>query len=513
VFDLPRSSWRDYDAKLISKGGGIYGRGEKSIALSPEARALFDVRQTHLTPSELIGCLLRAQCELLWFGGIGAYVKASTESNIDVGDKANDAHRVDGKDVRALVIGEGANLGVTQAGREEYCRRGGRINTDAVDNSAGVDTSDHEVNIKILLAEAERAGALKSSERVPLLAEMTGEVEAHVLRHNYDQTRALTLAQASAAADLDSAERFMERLEKAGKLSRKVEGLPQADEVRALRERKMGLVRPELAKLIAYAKIDAFDAIVASKAPDDPHFEATLVGYFPRQLGRFRDAMMRHRLRREIIATRLADNLVNTGGPTFIDEVRETVRCDTPELWRSRWRARFLASTRCGRASTRWTPRRRPRRRRQCTSKWRARYRERWFTSCAAAAPAAMSARLSPRTGAPSRRRPPRSGRRCRRRSASARKRARNVMSPTALLKISRATSRRSRRSRRRLMSPISPRRAAGRWIWPRRCSGRLGPPSVLTACVRRQADSCWTSIGIGSRCAGPWRSCWRISA
>jgi glutamate dehydrogenase len=332
MFDLPRSSWRDYNPKVISKGGRIFGRGEKSIALSEEARAVLGIRESNLTPSELIGHLLKAPCELLWFGGIGAYVKASTESHMDVGDKANDAHRVDGKDVRALVIGEGANLGVTQAGREEYARRGGRINTDAVDNSAGVDTSDHEVNIKILLAEAQRTGALKPDERVQLLAAMTEKVERHVLRHNYEQTGALSQALATSAADLDSAERFMERLERAGKLDRNVEGLPPADEVRALRERKVGLVRPELAKLIAYAKIDAFDAIVASAAPDDPHFEETLRAYFPHQLARFRDAMLRHRLRREIVATRLADDLVNIGGPTFVDAIRETVRCETPQI-------------------------------------------------------------------------------------------------------------------------------------------------------------------------------------
>ncbi|MDX2235556.1 MAG: NAD-glutamate dehydrogenase [Hyphomonadaceae bacterium] len=332
LFALPRSSWRDYNAALISKGGGIYGRGEKSIQLSDEARALFGVGQSALTPSDLIAILLKAPVELLWFGGIGAYVKASTESHMDVGDKANDPHRVDGRDVRALVVGEGANLGVTQAGREEYCRRGGRINTDAVDNSAGVDTSDHEVNIKILLAEAERTGALKPADRVPLLVAMTADVERHVLQHNYDQTRALSLAEASAAADLDSAERFMERLERVGKLSRKVEGLPEAEEVRALRERRVGLVRPELAKLLAYAKIDAFDALVASNAPDDPHFVGMLEGYFPPQLAAFRDAMLKHRLRREIIATCLADDLVNMGGPTFVDRVRETVRATTPEI-------------------------------------------------------------------------------------------------------------------------------------------------------------------------------------
>ena len=335
LFDLPRSSWKDYNATLLSKGGGIFSRSEKSIPLTEEVRALTGFTRDRATPTELLNALLKAPCELLWFGGIGAYVKASTESNADVGDKANDAHRVDGRDLRAQVIGEGANLGVTQAGRVEFARKGGRINTDAVDNSAGVDTSDHEVNIKILLAEAERTGAMKPAERVPLLETMTDDVGRLVLDDNYDQTRALTLAQASAVSDLDSAERFMERLEKAGKLSRAVEGLPGGEEIRVLREQKLGLARPELAKLLAYAKIDAFDAIVASDTPDDPHFEAALEAYFPPQVAKFKQAMLRHRLRREIVATGLADDLVNMGGPTFVDRVRETARADTPAIARA----------------------------------------------------------------------------------------------------------------------------------------------------------------------------------
>ncbi|MBL8558584.1 MAG: NAD-glutamate dehydrogenase [Hyphomonadaceae bacterium] len=335
LFDLPRSSWKDYDPKLLSKGGGIYSRSEKSIPLTEEVRALVGFTRDRATPTELMNALLKAPCELLWFGGIGAYVKAAHESNADVGDKANDAIRVDGRDVRAAVIGEGANLGVTQAGRIEFARKGGRINTDAVDNSAGVDTSDHEVNIKILLAEAERQGAMKPAERVPLLEAMTDDVGRLVLDDNYDQTRALTLAQASAVSDLDSAERFMERLEKAGKLSRTVEGLPSTEEIRVLREQKLGLTRPELAKLLAYAKIDAFDAIVASDVPDDAHFEDALVAYFPPQVAKYKPAMLRHRLRREIVATGLADDLVNMGGPTFVDRVRETARADTPAIARA----------------------------------------------------------------------------------------------------------------------------------------------------------------------------------
>ena len=332
MFDLPRSSWADYDKGLISKGGGIFSRSEKSIPMSPEMRAMTGLQKEAVTPSELMQALLLAPCELLWFGGIGTFIKAASESNSDVGDKTNDAHRVNAEDVRAQVVGEGANLGLTQSGRIAFARKGGRINTDAVDNSAGVDTSDHEVNIKILLAEAERSGALTPAQRAPLLAEMTDEVGALVLADNYDQTRALSLAEASAAEDLDSCERFIERLERAGKLLRAVEGLPAPEAIRALREQRLGLTRPELAKLLAYAKIDLFDSIVASAVPDDTHFEAALTAYFPPQLARFKEPMARHRLRREIIATGLADDMVNLGGPTFVDRVRETARCEAPDI-------------------------------------------------------------------------------------------------------------------------------------------------------------------------------------
>ncbi len=333
LFDLPRSSWDDYDRALISAGGGVFARSLKSISITPEIAAIAHITEPALTPADFIRALLKARCELLWFGGIGAFIKARAESHADVGDKANDLTRVDAEDVQALVIGEGANLGVTQAGRIAFARKrnplgGGRINTDAVDNSAGVDTSDHEVNIKILLAEAIRGGALAEADRHALLSEMTDDVAALVLRDNYDQTGALSLAEASAIADLDSHERLMQRLEAAGKLSRAVEGLPSAEDLRALRAAKQGLTRPELAKLIAYAKIDLFDAMTASSLPDDPAFEAPLMSYFPPQLARFKAEMGRHRLRREIIATYLADDLVNLCGPTFVDRVRETVRAE-----------------------------------------------------------------------------------------------------------------------------------------------------------------------------------------
>jgi glutamate dehydrogenase len=335
LFELSRSSWQDYDKKLISKGGGVFSRSSKSIDISKEMAALTGLDRAQATPQELIASLLRTDCELLWFGGIGTYVKARSESHADVGDKTNDVLRVDAEDVRAKVIGEGANLGVTQRGRIAFARAGGAVNTDAVDNSAGVDTSDHEVNIKILLAEAIRTGALKASKRDALLSAMTDDVARHVLKHNYDQTLALSLCQATAPADLDSDERFIQRLEAAGKLARRVETLPITSEFAALRSAGQGLTRPELSKLIAYAKIDLFDALVASDAPDDPALAEWLKRYFPDELWKFETQMGAHRLRREIIATRLADDIVNRCGPTFVDRVREVSRAEPVAIVRA----------------------------------------------------------------------------------------------------------------------------------------------------------------------------------
>jgi glutamate dehydrogenase len=329
LFDTPRSSWQDYDSKLISKGGGVFSRSLKSIEVTPEIVALTGLEKTQVTPSELISALLKSPCELLWFGGIGAYVKARSESHADVGDKTNDALRVDAEDLRALVVGEGANLGVTQKGRIAFARAGGRINTDAIDNSAGVDTSDHEVNIKILLSDAIRVGALKAEQRDRLLESMTDEVGNLVLKDNYDQTGAISIAQAIAVSDLDSHERFIQRLESEGKLNRRVEGLPLTSEIAALRAAKLGLTRPELAKLVAYSKINLFDALVASAAPDDPAFEEPLKHYFPRELWKFEAQMKAHRLRREIIATMLADDVVNRCGPSFVDRIKEISRART----------------------------------------------------------------------------------------------------------------------------------------------------------------------------------------
>ncbi len=337
MFDLARSSWADYDAKLISKGGGIFERSAKSIKLTPEVKALAGIAEDEVTPDALIKALLVAEADLLWFGGIGAYIKASTQSHADVGDKTNDILRVDAKDVKAKVIAEGANLGVTQAGRIEFARlgsggRGGRINTDAIDNSAGVDSSDHEVNIKILTAEAINQGALKSADRNALLASMTDEVGHLVLENNYDQTGALSMMQATAAADLDSHEALIDSLEAQGKLDRAVEGLPSTETFRRLREAGQGLTRPELAVIMAYAKLDLFASIVASSAPDDPAFEKLLVTYFPKELAKYEQARKRHRLRREIIATRLSNRIVNMTGASFAIQKRDAESIDAGQV-------------------------------------------------------------------------------------------------------------------------------------------------------------------------------------
>jgi glutamate dehydrogenase len=332
LFALPRSSWADYDPAAISKGGGVFSRKLKSIPLSDEIRAALDLKAETVTPAELISAILKARVELLYLGGVGTYVKSPAESHAEVGDKANDPVRVDATQLRCKVVGEGANLGVTQAGRIAFARAGGRIETDAIDNSAGVDTSDHEVNIKILTGMAERAGRLDRAGRDALLQSMTDDVAAKVLRHNYDQTLALSLLEAQAPGELDNQDEFMRGLEARGRLDRALERLPSRGQVRDLAQAGKGLTRPELSVLLAYGKIDLFDALIAGPGPDDPHFAATLSGYFPRGLAAFEGEMHRHRLRREIIATVVGNDLINLCGPTFPGRLREAVRCDAAAL-------------------------------------------------------------------------------------------------------------------------------------------------------------------------------------
>ena len=328
MFELPRSSWDDYDRKLISKGGGVFPRSLKSIPLTPEVRALLGVTAEALAPAELITAILRAEVELLYLGGIGTYVKAADEANAQVGDKANDAVRVNGADLRVQVVGEGANLGFTQAGRIEFARRGGRIDTDAIDNSAGVDTSDHEVNIKILTGMLERTGELTRKKRDVLLRSMVDDVATHVLAHNYDQTLALSLLQMDAAGELEPHAAFMAELEAAGRLDRAVEGLPDNAEIGERKAAGLGLARPELAVLLAYGKLELKRRILASDAPDDQFFEGRLEAYFPKGLRRWSEPMRRHRLRRDIIATVIANDVVNRCGPSFPSRLMAAANCD-----------------------------------------------------------------------------------------------------------------------------------------------------------------------------------------
>ncbi len=318
MFNLPRSSWIDYDTKLLSKGGGIYDRKAKSIALSPEARARFGITKASVTPNELIKILLLADVELLFFGGIGTYVKASHETHADADDRSNDAVRIDADAVRAKVIGEGANLGVTQRARIEYALAGGRLNADSIDNSAGVDTSDHEVNIKILLDAVVAKKKLTYAQRNVQLAKLTDELAELVLRDNYMQSQAITLSQAKSVALLDLQQRFVRMLERNGRLDRAIEFLPD-DETWAERDTKrIGLTRPEIAIVMPYSKMWLYDTLLASDLPDDPLLEADLINYFPSALRtKYKKEILGHQLRREIIATVATNSMINRVGGTF----------------------------------------------------------------------------------------------------------------------------------------------------------------------------------------------------
>ncbi|MEM8936422.1 MAG: NAD-glutamate dehydrogenase domain-containing protein, partial [Pseudomonadota bacterium] len=324
LFETPRSTWQDYDKSLISKGGDVFSRSLKSIPLSDEVRAALGVDEPSLTPHELIRAILKAPVELFWLGGIGTYFKSSKEENWRVGDRANDPVRIDADEIGAKVIGEGANLGLTQRARIAFARRGGRVNTDAIDNSAGVDSSDHEVNIKILLSSAIENGALAQDDRNALLASMTDSVAEHVLDHNYDQTRALTLMAEGAPEHLDLHARFMTTLEREDRLNRTVEQLPTAEDIATLRARSLGLTRPELSVLLAYAKLWLFDALVESNTPDDPIFDGEVYAYFPEPLHRYENPLKTHQLRREIIATRLSNEIVDACGVAFMQRIAET---------------------------------------------------------------------------------------------------------------------------------------------------------------------------------------------
>jgi glutamate dehydrogenase len=326
LFDLPRSSWEDYDASLISTGGGVFSRQQKSIAITPEMRRALgiDGGVTEMTPPDLIRAVLRAPVDLLFNGGIGTYIKSEAESDAAVGDRANDAVRVSANQLRAKVIGEGGNLGVTALGRIEFDLCGGRINTDALDNSAGVDCSDHEVNIKILVDSLVSAGAIESGRRTELLASMTDEVARLVLTDNSDQNDLMGTSRANAASLLNVHARQILQLEERRGLNRELEALPSDKEIARRLELGIGLTSPELATLMAHVKLALKAEVLAGDLPDQEVFAAALPGYFPAQLrDNFAGEIRAHQLRREITTTMLVNDLVNTGGITFAYRVTE----------------------------------------------------------------------------------------------------------------------------------------------------------------------------------------------
>ncbi|UXY20134.1 NAD-glutamate dehydrogenase [Streptomyces cynarae] len=345
LFELPRSSWADYDTELLSAGGGVFPRTAKAIQVNAHIREALGIegKVTKMTPADLMQAILKAPVDLLWNGGIGTYVKASTESNADVGDKANDAIRVDGKDLRVKVVGEGGNLGLTQLGRIEFAQHGGKINTDAIDNSAGVDTSDHEVNIKILLNSVVANGDLTVKQRNQLLAEMTDEVGALVLRNNYAQNVAIANALFQSKDMLHAQQRFIRYLVREGHLDRALEFLPTDRQIRERLTGGAGLTSPETAVLLAYTKITVARELLDTPLPDDPYLRSLLHAYFPTALReKFPEQIDGHALRREIVTTVLVNDTVNTGGTTYLHRLREETGASLEEIVRAQTAARAI---------------------------------------------------------------------------------------------------------------------------------------------------------------------------
>ncbi len=333
LFALPRSSWEDYDNTLISAGGGIYSRASKSIPVTPEVASVFGLKQKAMAPNDLINALLKAKVDLLWNGGIGTYIKASSESHADAQDKTNDSLRVSANELRCRAVGEGGNLGCTQLGRIEFALNGGKIYTDAIDNSAGVDCSDHEVNIKILVDGLVSHGQLPAEQRSALLAEMTDEVSDLVLRDNYLQTQCISLAVSEAPAMLGEHTRFMDEMVNTGKLNRRIEFLPDQDTIAERAAAGRGLAAPELAVLVAYSKMDIYEQLRDSQLVKDRYFDQELVNYFPKILGeRFSEQIGQHQLRDEIIATQITNSMVNRLGPTYLFRLREELGASTEDI-------------------------------------------------------------------------------------------------------------------------------------------------------------------------------------
>ena len=336
LFNLPRSAWSDYDARLISKGGGVYPRDAKELALSPQARTLLGIEAPRATPTQVIQAILKLPVDLLWNGGIGTYVKASREANSAIGDRSNDALRVDGRDLRCKVVGEGGNLGLSQLGRIEFALNGGRINTDFVDNSGGVDCSDHEVNIKIQLDVVRRRTKLTAGARNKLLADMTDDVGALVLRDNYLQSQAISLLEANAAERLGEHAHFIRALELDGLLDRALEFLPSAEEIEERSRIGRGLTRPELSMVLSYAKIALNNQLIHSDVPEDPYLGRELDRYFPDRLSRrYASLLGQHRLKREIITTATTNSIVNRMGPTFVARTQQDTGADVATVSRA----------------------------------------------------------------------------------------------------------------------------------------------------------------------------------
>jgi glutamate dehydrogenase len=347
LFQLPRSTWEDYDAQLLSAGGGIYRRTAKSIPISPQVRQALGIQANQLTPNELIKQLLKAPVDLLWNGGIGTYVKAKSESHAEVGDKANDAVRVNGHELGCKVVGEGGNLGLTQLGRIEYALKGGRVLTDAIDNSAGVNCSDHEVNIKILLNRVVNEGNMTEKQRNALFLEMTDEVGELVLKQNYLQPQAISLTYSQAPELLGDHIRVIRALERSGKLNRALEFLPNNDELAEREASHKGLVSPELAVLLAYGKIVLYEGLLKSDVPEDPYLHKELVSYFPRPLREsFAKEMENHPLRREIIATYITNSMLNRMGSAFSLKMQDETGEPAPTIARAYTAAREMFNAR-----------------------------------------------------------------------------------------------------------------------------------------------------------------------
>ncbi|MEP3824595.1 MAG: NAD-glutamate dehydrogenase [Marinobacter sp.] len=333
LFEMPRSAWTDFDSKLISKGGGVFSRSAKSISLTPEIKKLLGIKADSVPPNMLIGHILKAEVDLLWVGGIGTYVKGASETHADVGDKANDGVRVNGAELRCKVVGEGGNLGFTQLGRIDYALKGGRLNTDFIDNSGGVDCSDHEVNMKILLNRAVAMGDLTQKQRNIMLEDMTDDVSALVLKNNYRQTQAISIANEDTFIRLEEYRRLMNSFENEDKLNRSLEFLPDDE---ALSERKLiskGLTRPELSVLISYVKGDLKQTLIDSSLPDNPLLEGEMYKVFPKGLtSKFKTELGEHQLRREIIATQIANDMVNHMGITFVERLQQSTGADAATI-------------------------------------------------------------------------------------------------------------------------------------------------------------------------------------